>query len=61
MTVRHRPSGLLYTLLGWLVSAYAVGHFIFYVLPRTAWRHYTGKITPADERHWTDANKEGKF
>jgi hypothetical protein len=55
------PTGWLDTLLGWLCSFYAVGHYLFWVLPRCAWLHYTGRITPRDPAYWRDTHKEGKF
>jgi hypothetical protein len=61
MHMANRPSGWAYTLLGWMCSFYAVGHYLFYALPRTGWMHYTGRITPADERYWTATDQEGKF
>ena len=52
--------GLGYTVLGWLACAYATAHYLFWVLPRTAYLHYTGRITPRDDGYWKDTNKEGK-
>lgn len=46
MTLRHRPSGRLDTLLGWLCCAYAIAHYVCYTLPRCAWLHYTGRLPP---------------
>jgi hypothetical protein len=60
MTI-YRASGVAYTLLGWLCSCYAVGAYLFWVLPRTGWLHYTGRITPRDDRYWTETDQEGKF
>lgn len=47
----HLPTGWLYTLLGWLCSFYAVGHYLCWILPRTAWLHYTGRIEPPAVLH----------
>jgi hypothetical protein len=60
MPLAPLSTGWLYTLLGWLCCAYAMAHYVCYVLPRCAWLHYTGRITPRDPAHWTDTTKEGK-
>jgi hypothetical protein len=39
-------SAIGYTLLSWLCQAYAVVYYALYILPRTAWLHYTGQIPP---------------
>ena len=38
--------GLGYAILGWLCEGCAVAYYVCWVLPLTAWLHYTGRIPP---------------
>jgi hypothetical protein len=59
-TERWRALG--YTLLRWLCDAYAVGYYVLWALPKTAWLYYTGQLPPpSTEERWTNTNREGKF
>ena len=40
--------GLGYTLLGWGVEVFGWAYYLCWVLPRTAWLTYTGRIPPRD-------------
>jgi hypothetical protein len=61
MSLAHRSTGPFYTLLGWMMSFCTVGYYLCWILPRTGWLHYTGRITPRDDRYWTETDQEGKF
>ena len=54
--------GVGYTCIAYAVCLYAIVAYVFWLLPKTAWLHYTGQIPPSrDPRHWTETQKHGKF
>jgi hypothetical protein len=51
-----------YTLLRCLCDTYAVGYYVLWALPKTAWLYYTGQLPPpSKETSWTETGREGKF
>jgi hypothetical protein len=51
-----------YTILSYTLRAYAVGAYIFWILPKTAWLYWSGQIPPPeDPSSFTETHQEGKF
>lgn len=53
--------GLGYSILGYTACAYALAHYVFWVLPKKAWLRYAGKMPPPhDAGRWSETSREGK-